>query len=37
VDFLAGGLCGDDLFEKADKLLAGVAAGSASNDLAAPG
>ena len=37
VDFLAGGLCGDDLLEKADKLLAGVAAGRASDDLAAPG
>ena len=37
VDFLAGGLCGYDLLEKADKLLAGVAAGSASDDLAAPG
>ena len=37
VDFLAGGLCGYDLFEKADKLLAGVAAGSASDDLAASG
>ena len=37
VDFLAGGLCGDDLLEKADELLAGVAAGSASDDLAAAG
>ena len=37
VDFLAGRLCGYDLFEKADKLLAGVAAGSASENLAAPG
>ena len=31
VDCLAGGLCGDDLLEKADELLAGVAAGSASD------
>src|SRR4029453_11334502 len=31
VDFLAGGLSGYDLLEKADKLLAGVAAGSASD------
>jgi hypothetical protein len=37
VDLLAGGLCGDDLLEKADKLLAGVAAGSACDDLAAFG
>ena len=37
VDFLAGGLCGYDLFEKVDKLLAGVAAGSASDDVAAAG
>jgi hypothetical protein len=37
VDFLAGGLCGDDFLEKADELLAGVAPGSASDDLAAPG
>ena len=37
VDFLAGGLCGYNLFEKADKLLAGVVAGSASDDLAAAG
>ena len=32
VDFLAGGLCGDDFLEKADELLASVAAGSASDD-----
>ena len=37
VDFLAGGLCGDDFLEKADELLAGVAAGSACDDLAASG
>ena len=37
VDFLVGGLCGDDLLGKADKLLAGVAAGSACDDLAAFG
>jgi hypothetical protein len=37
VDFLAGGLCDDDFLEKADELLAGVAAGSASDDLAASG
>ena len=37
VDFLAGGLSGYDLLEKADKLLAGVAAGSACANLAAPG
>ena len=37
VDFLAGGLRGYDLLEKADKLLAGVTAGSASDDLAALG
>src|SRR5262245_3390795 len=37
VDFLAGGLCGDDFVEKADEFLAGVPAGSASEDLAAAG
>ena len=37
VDFLVGGLCGYDLLGKADKLLAGVAAGSACDDLAAFG
>jgi hypothetical protein len=37
MDFLAGGLCGDDFLEKADELLAGVAAGSASDELAAAG
>ena len=37
VDFLAGGLCGDDFLEKADELLAGVAPGSASDELAASG
>ena len=37
VDFLAGGLCGYDLLEKADKLLAGVTAGGAAEDLAALG
>ena len=37
MDFRAGGLCSDDLLEKANKLLAGVAAGSASDDLAASG
>ena len=37
VDFLAGGLSGYDPLEKADKLLAGVAAGSACDNLAAPG
>jgi hypothetical protein len=31
VDFLAGGFHGDDLLEKADELLASVAAGSASD------
>ena len=30
------GPCSDRLLEKADRLLAGVAAGSASEDLAAP-
>jgi hypothetical protein len=33
-DLLAGELCGDDLLEEAGKLLAGVAAGSACDDLA---
>src|SRR5215207_1213355 len=37
VDFLVGGLCGYDLLGKADKLLAGVAARSACDDLAAFG
>ena len=35
VDFLAGGLRGHDFLEKADELLTGVAAGRASDDLAA--
>ena len=37
VDFLAGGLRGHDFLEKADELLTGVAAGRASDDLAAAG